>query len=201
MNRAVLLYIGVLVTVIASFAGLVSIPETQLRGLEQVPDGQGILRPVEPVGGVAAGRELYRGLGCLYCHSQQVRPPGFGADLDRGWGTRRTVARDHIFDHPVLLGTMRTGPDLANIALRQPSANWHYLHLYDPLITSPGSIMPPFPYLFEKGPVELQEPGDALQFPPDRREPGVAVVPGLEAKMLVAYLMSLDASFPVPEVP
>jgi len=201
MNRAVLLYLGVLVTVVASFAGLVSIPETQLRGLQPVPDARGILRPVAPEGGVVAGRQLYIGLGCLYCHSQQVRPPGFGADLDRGWGMRRTVARDHIFDRPVLLGTMRTGPDLANIAARQPSDNWHYLHLYDPQLTSPGSIMPPFPYLFERRGVELEAPGDALQFPAERREPGVAVVPGLEARMLVAYLKSLDASYPVPEVP
>lgn len=199
MNRATVIYVGVLLTVIVSFAGLVSIPQAQLRGLQPVADQHGNLHPEQPQGGVLAGRDVYISLGCLYCHSQQVRPEGFGADVQRGWGMRRSVARDYIFDAPVLLGTMRTGPDLADIAVRQPSANWHYLHLYDPRITSPASTMPRFGFLFEKKPVQIERPADALQFPPDREQPGVVVVPGLKARMLVAYLASLDHSYAVPE--
>ncbi len=201
MNRATVLYIGVLLTVVASFGGLVFMASLQLRGLQPVTDAQGNAMPQVPAGGVLGGRELYVGLGCLYCHSQQVRPPGFGADIQRGWGSRRTVARDYIFDAPVLLGTMRTGPDLANIAVRQPSDNWHYLHLYDPRITSPGSIMPPFAFLFAKRPVEVQRPEDALTFPPALQDPATAVVPTLQARMLVSYLKSLNSSYKVPEVP
>jgi cytochrome c oxidase cbb3-type subunit 2 len=201
VNRAVWLYVGVLATVLASFAGLVTVPELQLASLEPVTDEEGRDHPTEPTGLVAEGRGVYKGLGCIYCHSQQVRPPGFGADLDRGWGVRRTVARDHIFDQPPLLGTMRTGPDLANIGVRQPSDNWHLLHLYQPQITSAGSIMPPFAFLFEERPVEVEVPYDALQFPPDWGRPDVVVVPAREAKALVAYLKSLDASYAVPEVP
>jgi cytochrome c oxidase cbb3-type subunit 2 len=163
-------------------------------------DEDGSTYPVEPAGLVAEGRSLYISLGCLYCHSQQVRPPGFGADIDRGWGSRRTVARDHIFDSPPLLGTMRTGPDLANIGVRQPSEGWHALHLYDPQLTSPGSVMPPYPFLFERRPIEVEEPPDALQFPPGKGDPGVAVVPGDDAVALIAYLKSLNASHPLPEV-
>lgn len=200
MNRFLFLYVGVLVTVLLSFGGLVTIPQRQLGGLEPVTDEDGTSYPVAPAGMVAEGRRVYIGLGCLYCHSQQVRPPGFGADLDRGWGTRRTVARDHIFDWPPLLGTMRTGPDLANIGVRQPGENWHQLHLYDPRITSPGSNMPPFGFLFERAPVEVEAPYDALQFPPGLGEPGTVVVPTGEAKALVAYLKSLDSSHPLPEV-
>jgi cytochrome c oxidase cbb3-type subunit 2 len=129
-----------------------------------------------------------------------VRPPGFGSDIDRGWGMRRTVARDHIFDQPPLLGTMRTGPDLANIGVRQPTENWHYLHLYDPQITSEGSTMPPFRFLFERRPLTVEVPYDALQFPPDMDDPTTVVVPDRGAKALVAYLKSLDASYAVPEV-
>ena len=201
MNRAVFLYVGVLATVLLSFAGLVTIPERQLGGLEPVVDAEGRARPVEPSGLVAEGRMIYKGLGCLYCHSQQVRPPGFGSDIDRGWGTRRSVARDHIFDQPPLLGTMRTGPDLTNIGLRQPSDNWHALHLYNPVITSPGSTMPPFAFLFERRPLEVETPYDALQFPPEMRDPNTVVIPTGDAKALVAYLKSLDASYDVPEVP
>lgn len=201
MNRAVYLYVGILVTVISSFAGLVTIPERQLRGLQPLETADGGQYPVEPAGMVADGREVYRSDGCLYCHSQQVRPEDFGADILRGWGPRRTVARDHIFDDPPLLGTMRTGPDLANIGVRQPSDNWHLLHLYDPQLTSPGSIMPPFRFLFEQRPVEVEMPYDALQFPPDDAPPeGTMVVPTRRAKALVAYLKSLDHTHPVPAV-
>jgi cytochrome c oxidase cbb3-type subunit 2 len=202
MNRVPLLYIGVLFTVVFSFAGLALIPERQLGGIEPLVNEDGTVYPVEPSGQVEHGRRIYIANGCIYCHSQQVRPEGFGADIDRGWGTRRTVARDHIFDQPPLLGTMRTGPDLANIGVRQPSEDWHLLHLYNPQITSPGSTMPPFAFLFEELELGIERPHDALDFPPEW-DPGenVVIVPTADAKALVAYLKSLNASHPVPEVP
>ena len=202
MNRVTLLYVGILFTVLLSFAGLAVLPEQQLGGLEPIVNDDGSTYPVEPTGLVASGRHVYVSLGCMYCHSQQVRPPGFGADIDRGWGSRRTVARDHIFDTPPLLGTMRTGPDLANIGVRQPSDDWHLLHLYNPEITSPGSIMPPLAFLFDELTLEIERPYDALSFPP-AWNPGddVVVVPKTDAKALVAYLKSLAANQPLPEVP
>ncbi len=200
MNRAVILYIGVVATVLLSFGGLATIPQYQLGGLQPVVEENGQQYPVAPTGLVAEGRVAYKADGCLYCHSQQVRPEGFGADIERGWGTRRTVARDYIFNAPPLMGTMRTGPDLANIGVRQPSTNWHLLHLYNPQITSPGSNMPPFPFLFERHPVEVQVPYDALDFPPQWQKPGTYVVPSGRGKALAAYLLSLQASRPVPEV-
>ena len=67
------------------------------------------------------------------------------------------MARDYIYDKPVLLGYMRFGPDLANIGTRKDpddpdkySTAWHYMHLYKPQITSPGSNMPSYKFLFEK---------------------------------------------------
>lgn len=201
MSRAPFLYIGVLITVIVSSIGLVSLPDRQLRGLEPVTDAKGVSRPFPPAGAVLEGRRLYKGFGCLYCHSQQVRPEGFGADLERGWGVRRTVARDYIFDAPVLLGTMRTGPDLSNIAARQPSENWHYLHLYDPRLTSPGSIMPSFPFLFEERRGTLQRPANAVELPRGTGHEGVFLVPTGDGAALVAYLESLNHDYKVPEVP
>jgi cytochrome c oxidase cbb3-type subunit 2 len=144
--------------------------------------------------------EIYRANGCIYCHSQQIRPEGYGADILRNWGQRRTVARDYLYDKPVMLGTMRTGPDLTNIGLRQTSAEWHLRHLYNPRITSPGSIMPPFPFLFEKRKIGLRPSPDALKltgvFAP---EPGYEIVPRPEATALVQYLLSLKANTPLPE--
>jgi cytochrome c oxidase cbb3-type subunit 2 len=103
------------------------------------------------------------------------------------------VAQDYVAERPVLLGTMRTGPDLANIGVRQPSATWHHLHLYNPRITSPGSIMPRFAFLYERRKIVGQRSNAALKLPPEwEPEPGYEVVPTDEAKALVAYLLGLD---------
>lgn len=208
MNRAVAIYCGVLITVIASMFGLSVLPDLQLRTLPTLADDDGILHPTEPVGQIGQGRAVFIDLGCIYCHSQQVRPEGFGADLERGWGTRRSVARDYIFDAPPLLGTMRTGPDLANIGMRQPSEHWHYTHLYDPTLTSPGSIMPKFPFLFKTLSLEeaqvigtgLTLRTDAIELPDDGSGIPRYIVPTERAAALVSYLRSLDHSYPVPEV-
>jgi cytochrome c oxidase cbb3-type subunit 2 len=125
---------------------------------------------------------------------------GFGADIARNWGQRRTVTRDYIYDKPVMLGTMRTGPDLSNIGSRQASVSWQMLHLYNPRIPSKGSIMPPFRYLFEQRKIKDKPSPDALQFPPEfAPEHGYEIVPKPEAKALVQYLLSLKANAPLPE--
>jgi cytochrome c oxidase cbb3-type subunit II len=199
VNRAFFLYFGVLLTVVASFLGLVALTRRQLGTLEGVADSSGNTLPLRPDGAVAAGRAEYIGLGCMYCHSQQVRPEGFGADIARGWGARRSVARDNIWDVPPVLGTMRTGPDLANIGARQPSDAWHLLHLYNPQLTSPRSTMPGYPFLFTSRRVEVDRPATALSFPAGDPRPGFVVVPSDRALALVAYLKSLDHSYVVTE--
>src|SRR5262249_50829473 len=149
MQRGLAIFIGVLLTFSTGWVGLIVLPQHQLGELKaQTEEGSTESYP-RPLEGLAAqGRAVYVSEGCLYCHSQQVRADGYGTDIARGWGDRRTVPRDYIYDHPLLLGSMRTGPDLANIGARQPDETWHLLHLYNPLITSPGSLMPPFDYLF-----------------------------------------------------
>jgi cytochrome c oxidase cbb3-type subunit 2 len=83
-----------------------------------------------------------------------------------------------------------------NIAVRQPSEEWHLAHLYNPRIVVPGSIMPPFPWLFEEkksaGPDEK-----VLVLPESLAVPGKVVVAGRDANALVSYLLSLDRSYPV----
>jgi cytochrome c oxidase cbb3-type subunit I/II len=46
-----------------------------------------------------------------------------------------------VYDHPFLWGSKRIGPDLAREGGKYPNA-WHYNHLMDPRLMSPGSIMP-----------------------------------------------------------
>jgi cytochrome c oxidase cbb3-type subunit 2 len=117
---------------------------------------------------------------------------GFGADIARGWGPRGSLPGDYVYDRPHLMGTMRTGPDLHDVASRQPSADWHYAHLYNPRATSPGSVMPPYPWLFEEVDVLGEPPENAVPLPPDYAPgDGRAVVPTEEAEALYAYLMTL----------
>jgi cbb3-type cytochrome oxidase cytochrome c subunit len=121
-----------------------------------------------------------------------------GPDIERGWGKRRSVAEDYLFDYPVMLGSRRVGPDLANVGLRQPNANWHLLHLYEPRLEVPGSTMPNYRFLFQKRKLERAPSPDALGLP---HEPGYELVPTAQAKALTAYLLSLRADAPLFDAP
>lgn len=131
------------------------------------------------------GRDVYVSEGCAYCHTQQVRP----LDSDKVFG-RPSAPGDFAFDTPELLGSERTGPDLSNIGTRQTSEIWQYIHLYDPRAVVPQSVMPSFPALFEvvnKVPDGVQ----AVPVPKAYAPLQGAVIPGADAKALVAYLLSL----------
>ncbi|MFH0343241.1 MAG: cbb3-type cytochrome c oxidase subunit II [Chromatiales bacterium] len=73
------------------------------------------------------GRDLYLRDGCGFCHTQFVRDLA----VDKPYG-RGSVAEDYALEAPPLLGTQRTGPDLANVGIRQPSEVWNLIHLYNP---------------------------------------------------------------------
>jgi cytochrome c oxidase cbb3-type subunit 2 len=193
------LAIGVFLTIAFSLTGLIVVPNWQFQGLKPVVKADGTQYPAPPTGEVKAGRAVYIDQGCIYCHSQQVRMKGYGADIRRNWGNRRSVPRDYLYDRPHQLGTMRTGPDLASIGARQPSIDWHALHLYNPQITSAGSIMPRYEYLFTevKG---GKVPEGAIRIPAAMQKDGVThIVPKDRGRQLIAYLISLNQSFPLPE--
>jgi cytochrome c oxidase cbb3-type subunit 2 len=203
MNYGPLLFLGIFLTLAASWCGLVLTPHLQYGRLDTVKIEETGLDYPQPLFGLAAeGREVYRANGCIYCHSQQVVAAVFGADLARGWGKRRSVSRDYLYDKPVQLGTMRTGPDLTNIGLRQPSVDWQMSHLYNPRITSKGSIMPPYRHLFDVRKVGAAPTPDALKLTGEFAPPaGYEVVPRPEARALVAYLLSLKVDAALPEAP
>lgn len=141
------------------------------------------------------GRQSYIANGCVYCHSQQPRDISQAPDATRGWG-RAPVAGDYAYDTPHLLGTMRTGPDLLNIGARQPSRDWQLGHLYQPRAYTAGSIMPPYPYLFEVRQGVAKAGETVVRLPPTFAKPGEVVVAKPEALALVAYLLSLDRTYP-----
>nr|WP_298793985.1 cytochrome-c oxidase, cbb3-type subunit I [uncultured Allomuricauda sp.] len=90
------------------------------------------------------GRDLYIREGCVGCHSQMIRP--FRSEVER-YG-EYAKAGEFVYDHPFLWGSKRTGPDLLRIGGKY-SDNWHLSHMYDPQITSPGSIMPAYQWLVQ----------------------------------------------------
>lgn len=196
MNYGPTLFIGVFLAFASAWMGIVFFPAHDLGHLKPVAADSSSPAFPKPYSGLELrGRQVYQADGCVYCHSQQIRGGEYNADLNRGWGPRRTVPQDYVNDDPVLLGTMRTGPDLVNIGARQPSDTWHYKHLYKPQLVSPGSIMPPHPFLFETRKIVGQPSPEALDVP--GVEKGYEIVPSDDAKALVAYLKSLDRTYDV----
>ena len=131
------------------------------------------------------GRQVYMREGCGFCHTQMVRD----LPMDRPYG-RPSRAGDYALEDPPMLGTQRTGPDLADVGTRQPSEAWHLIHLYDPRAVVPQSVMPAYRWYF----VEKDQagPGDVVAPVPAGHAPkGKVIVAGPEAKALVSYLLSL----------
>jgi cytochrome c oxidase cbb3-type subunit I/II len=90
------------------------------------------------------GRMIYIREGCVGCHSQMIRP--LRSETER-YG-EYSKSGEFIYDRPFLWGSKRTGPDLHRIGGKY-SHSWHYNHMMDPETMSPGSIMPPYPWLVE----------------------------------------------------
>ncbi len=88
------------------------------------------------------GRDIYISQGCVGCHSQMIRP--FRSETER-YG-EYSKAGEFVYDRPFLWGSKRTGPDLHRIGGKYPDS-WHYHHMVDPQSMSPGSTMPPYPWL------------------------------------------------------
>ncbi len=91
------------------------------------------------------GRDIYVREGCYVCHSQMIRP--FRSETER-YG-EYSKAGEYVYDHPFQWGSKRTGPDLHRVGGKYPNV-WHYLHMSDPRSISPGSIMPPYEWLYEQ---------------------------------------------------
>jgi cytochrome c oxidase cbb3-type subunit II len=196
MNRFRLIFTGFLLTFFSSWVGLVLLPVITVGDFKQTVDpATGAKMPPDLTALERRGQKVYIANGCVYCHTQQVRPERSGTDIARGWGSRRTIAEDYMTQGRILLGTMRTGPDLSNIGTRNPSEVWHLMHLYNPQTTSKGSNMAPFPFLFTTRKIQGTKAPEALNLPAEFAPPeGMEIVPTEDAKALVAYLQSLKFS-------
>jgi cytochrome c oxidase cbb3-type subunit 2 len=217
MSKSSNLFAGLFGAFAVSCAVLVLAQQAQIGSLPPIftEDEPGKITDQYPIQdySIEHGRAVYQREGCVTCHTQQIRDPQNGTDIARGWGPRRTVARDYIYERPPFLGSSRLGPDLANVGwsgwrdeiagdTRRPvkrDAAWHFRHLYAPRSLVTESNHPPYRYLFEEQKVSGQRSPDALQLAEGAAPADVQVVPGSDARALVKYLLSLDRSHPLKE--
>jgi cytochrome c oxidase cbb3-type subunit II len=130
----------VFVIIAISFGGLVEIvPQFFLKQTTTPVEGLKLLNAVQ-----LEGRDIYIREGCHVCHTQMVRP--LRAEVER-YG-HYSVAGESVYEHPFLWGSKRTGPDLARVGGRY-SNDWHKVHLFNPRIVVPESIMPAYPHLYD----------------------------------------------------
>jgi len=168
------------------------------------------------------GRDLYIREGCVGCHSQMIRP--LRAETAR-YGDY-SKAGEFVYDHPFLWGSKRTGPDLQREGGKYADA-WHFIHMREPRATSPESIMPAYPWLYDtvldashaEGKIitlrrlgvpypvgyEKQAEADlhaqAAAIAGGLRKGGVAIGDDREIVALIAYLQRLGRDITTPPAP
>ena len=132
--------IGLVLAIIgvASIGGIVEIAPlfTIHQTVEDAPDMR-VYTPLE-----LAGRNIYIREGCYACHSQMIRT--LRDEVER-YGPY-SLAVESKYDHPMLWGSKRTGPDLARIGGKY-SDEWQVAHLNNPRDVVPESIMPAYGWL------------------------------------------------------
>lgn len=137
-RKPIMLTVGATIAIL--IGGLIEfVPMFSIKS--NIPTISGV-KPYTPL--ELEGRNLYISEGCNACHSQMVRP--FRSETER-YG-EYSKAGEFVYDHPFLWGSKRTGPDLHRIGGKYPNS-WHYRHMRNPEETSPGSIMPTYPWLLE----------------------------------------------------
>src|SRR5262245_40780588 len=132
--------IGFVVAIIAaaSVGGIVEIAPlfTIDETVEKAPDMR-VYTPLE-----LAGRNIYIREGCYACHSQMIRT--LRDEVER-YGPY-SLAVESQYDHPMLWGSKRAGPDLARVGGKH-SNEWHVMHLNNPRDVVPESVMPAYRFL------------------------------------------------------
>jgi len=169
------------------------LPAFQMQETEPIPDQKPLTANEKK------GLRIYVSENCMACHTQQVR----NIEMDNIWGSRPSIPSDYYFSKkrldvwrqsPSLLGSERTGPDLTNIGKRQPSEDWHLLHLYNPRAVVPESVMPSYVWLFREVDSTLVGKDDKTITVPKEyfNKPGMKIVATEDALLLVEYLKSLQ---------
>ncbi|MBV9388250.1 MAG: cbb3-type cytochrome oxidase assembly protein CcoS [Chroococcidiopsidaceae cyanobacterium CP_BM_ER_R8_30] len=158
MNRLFEVFLGTIVLFLLALAVVESLPGLYPSSYQPAP---GLVQYTQEQ---LAGRNIYRREGCVYCHSQQVRP----LEIDARYlhGTRPSIPEDYVYDNPHFMGTERIGPDLSNVGRdndyvsEKGRQNLAQL-LYSPRSMQPESLMPSYDYLGDR---EIQQLISYLQY-------------------------------------
>ncbi|MCD2181922.1 cytochrome-c oxidase, cbb3-type subunit II [Rhizobium sp. GN54] len=140
------------IIVVASIGGLIEIAPlfTIDETVEDAPDMR-VYTPLE-----LAGRNIYVREGCYACHSQMIRT--LRDEVER-YGPY-SLAVESKYDHPMLWGSKRTGPDIARLGGKY-SNEWHVAHLYNPRDLVPESKMPAYRWLLRNA-LKIDDLGEHL---------------------------------------
>lgn len=168
------------------------IPAFHMQNTEPIPAEQPLTANEEK------GLHVYVSENCMACHTQQVR----NIEMDKMWGSRPSIPSDYYYSKqrldvwrqsPSVLGSERTGPDLTNIGNRQPSEDWHLLHLYNPRAVVSASVMPSYPWLFKEVDSSAVNSDDKVVAVPKElfNKPGKKIIASRDALRLVDYLKYL----------
>ncbi|OSP54106.1 cytochrome-c oxidase, cbb3-type subunit II [Pseudoruegeria sp. SK021] len=124
----------------ASVGGIVEIaPLFTIDDTVEADPNMRVYTPLEQ-----AGRDIYIREGCYACHSQMIRT--LRDEVER-YGPY-SLAVESQYDHPMLWGSKRTGPDLARLGDKY-SDDWQVRHLVNPRDLVPESVMPQYAFLLE----------------------------------------------------
>ncbi|AUH32678.1 cytochrome-c oxidase, cbb3-type subunit II [Paracoccus sp. BM15] len=135
-RHSMALTIGIIA--VASVGGMVEIaPLFTIDDTVETAEDMRLYTPLEQ-----AGRDIYIREGCYACHSQMIRT--LRDEVER-YGPY-SLAAESQYDHPMLWGSKRTGPDLARLGGKY-SDDWQTRHLIDPRAVVPESIMPSYAFL------------------------------------------------------
>jgi cytochrome c oxidase cbb3-type subunit II len=140
------------IVAVASIGGFVEIAPlfTIDDTVENAPDMR-VYTPLEQ-----AGRDVYTREGCYACHSQMIRT--LRDEVER-YGPY-SLAVESKYDHPMLWGSKRTGPDLARIGGKYSDA-WQVAHLINPRDVVPESVMPKYGWL-QRNALRIDDLGEHL---------------------------------------
>jgi cytochrome c oxidase cbb3-type subunit 2 len=135
-RKSIGLALGIML--VASIGGFVEIAPlfTIDDTVETAPD----MRTYTPL--ELAGRNIYIREGCYACHSQMIRT--LQDEVERYGPYSRAV--ESKYDHPMMWGSKRTGPDLARVGGKY-SDQWQVAHLVNPRAVVPESVMPAYGWL------------------------------------------------------
>jgi len=99
--------------------------------------------PVAQQSHASQGRTLYMREGCWWCHT--LLP-----EETQDWETfgRPPLVGDLNGQSPTTFGSDRKAPDLLHVGSRNSSREWITMHLFNPRLVQPHSIMPRFDYLW-----------------------------------------------------